>query len=88
MGLDAVELVLWAENRFGIDIPPDVAETLVTVGALTDYVHRQVVNESFAVRVPRAEIFDSIKAYLVNQLGIRPELITSEAKFVQDLGLQ
>ena len=38
MGLDSVELVLNAEEHFGIEIPDHVAETLFTVGDLHGFI--------------------------------------------------
>jgi acyl carrier protein len=38
MGLDSVELVMNAEEHFGIGIPDHVAETLFTVGDLHGFI--------------------------------------------------
>jgi len=38
MGLDTVELVMAVEDYFEITIPNEVAETLVTVGKLHEFV--------------------------------------------------
>jgi acyl carrier protein len=38
MGLDGVEIVMRTEESFGIEIPDEVAETLLTPAALVDFV--------------------------------------------------
>ena len=38
MGLDGVELVLAIEDSFGVEIPDEDAERIITVGDLNDYV--------------------------------------------------
>lgn len=42
MGLDGVELVMATEDEFGISIPDAVAEKMLTVGSLVDYVYECV----------------------------------------------
>ena len=88
MGLDAVELVLWAEKRFGIDIPDADAETLVTVGALAAFIHHQLVGDSSTAQLTQMDVFEEIKEYLIADLRIKPLLITPDARFGKDLGLQ
>lgn len=68
MGLDAVELVLAVEDRFGIEIPDRMAETLVTVGALHGYVLTEL--ESAGRSLEAEVVFDSIRAIIVRQIGI------------------
>ncbi len=42
MGLDGVEILMAAEEAFGIEIPDKVAESLFTPGALIDFIAQQV----------------------------------------------
>lgn len=83
MGLDSVELVMSTEEHFGIEIPDDVAETLVTVGSL----HGFVVSELERIGRPRAAatVFAELRNLICDQLGIKPERVVPEARFVQDL---
>jgi len=39
--LDTVELVMAFEEEFGIEVPDEEAEKLVTVGDVSDYVEKQ-----------------------------------------------
>lgn len=85
MGLDSVELVMATEERFGIEIPDHIAETLFTVGSLHDF----VVSELQRVGRPRdAEVvFVDLRELICVQLGIKPERVVPEARFVQDLNI-
>lgn len=38
--LDAVELVMAIEEEFGIEVPDEEAEKLISVGDITDYVEK------------------------------------------------
>jgi acyl carrier protein len=40
--LDLVELVMWAEKVFGIQIPDDEAEQLRNIGQSVNYIHKAV----------------------------------------------
>lgn len=82
MGLDTVELVMSVEEHFDIAIPDDVASMLVTVGSL----HAFVVSELQRIHRPRdAEVvFAELREIIVDQLGIKPERVVPEARFVQD----
>ena len=40
--LDAVELVMSLEDEYGITIPDEVANELVTVGKITEYLERVI----------------------------------------------
>lgn len=83
MGMDSVELVMATEEHFGIEIPDGVAATLVTVGGL----HGFVVSELERVGRPRdtASVFAELRELICDQLGIAPERVVPEARFVEDL---
>ena len=84
MGLDTVELVMAFEDAFEIDIPDAVAETMVSVGDVVDYV--------VAERLRRGETADPLDVFLrvrkitVDRLGADPDRITRSTRFVYDLG--
>lgn len=83
MGLDTVELVMAVEQHFDIVIPDHIAERLFTVGAL----HAFVVSE--LERLERdanpAIVFADLRYLIVEHLRVKPEEVTMEARFVQDL---
>jgi acyl carrier protein len=84
MGLDTVELVMAFEEEFEIDIPDAVAENMVSVGEVVDYVSAELVR--------RGEAIDSLKIFLrvrkrtVDILGGDPNRITRSSRFIDDLG--
>ncbi|HKO89408.1 MAG TPA: hypothetical protein VJU83_12945 [Burkholderiales bacterium] len=85
MGLDTVELVLAVEDIFQIDIPNTAAEQLDTVGKL----HAFVVAELQRLDRPNvhpAIVFDELRTIICYQLGVKPEEVVPDARFVQDLG--
>jgi acyl carrier protein len=84
MGLDSVELVLSVERHFAVNIPDSDASTLTTVGKLHDW----VVNELQRLKRPEVDpsaVFIEIRRLICDQLGIEPERVTPDARFVQDL---
>ena len=86
MGLDSVELVMSVEEHFNIEIPDDIAGTLVTVGSL----HVFVVSELQRLgrnSVNADTVFEELRELICYQLGIKPERVVPEARFVQDLNI-
>jgi acyl carrier protein len=84
MGLDSVELVMSVERRFDIEVPDEIAATLVTVENL----HRFVVSELQRLdRQPLDSdaVFAEIRDLICDQLGVEPERVIPEARFVEDL---
>jgi acyl carrier protein len=84
MGLDSVELVMSVEEHFGITIPDDDASTLTTVGKL----HYWVVNQLQRLKRPEVDstvVFQELRQLICDQLGIAPDRVIAEARFVQDL---
>ena len=84
MGLDSVELVMSVEKHFAVTIPDTDASTLTTVGKLHDW----VVNELQRLGRPEVDpsaVFNGIRQLICDQLGIEPERVTRNARFIQDL---
>lgn len=84
MGLDTVELVLSVEDWFDVEIPNDVASTLVTVGML----HVWVVGELQRLgrgAVDSDRVFEELKELICRQTGVNPDKVVPEASFVKDL---
>ncbi len=85
MGLDSVELVMRVEEAFEIAIDDAEAPGLVTVGLLHDYVVTALRDRGESVNPDK--IFDQLRALIIVQLGISPELVVKNARFIQDLKL-
>ena len=89
MGLDSLELVVAFEERFDLRIPDEIAEKLVTPGHVHEYIV-EVLSERRHAKVPEIEkehIWAQIVEIVVKQLGVKPELVTRTARFVDDLGV-
>lgn len=85
MGLDSVELVMEAEDHFGIKIPDDVAETLLTVGSMHDFVVLELQRVG-RPRNPDAVLLE-LRKLICDQLGVSPERVVPGARFVEDLNV-
>jgi acyl carrier protein len=69
------------EEHFGITIPDDDASTLTTVGKL----HFWVVNELQRLKTPEVDstvVFQELRQLICDQLGIAPDRVIPEARFV------
>lgn len=87
MGLDTVETVLWAEEKFRVEIPDADAAEIRTVGEFSSYIHRQLaLRDGFRART-EAQVFELIQKYLVTHFKMKPEWITRDAEFIKDLGM-
>ena len=86
MGLDSVEIILAAEEEFGIEIPDADAARMITVGDLQAF----IVVESRRLGRPDRDaddIFARLRAIICRQLGVKPEAVVPAARFVKDLGV-
>jgi acyl carrier protein len=89
MGLDTVEIVLWAEKEFDLQLPDDEVSQIYTVGEYSDYLHRKLkTKHGFKPCLSNEIIFNKIKAVLINDYAISAHKITRDAKFIADLNLQ
>lgn len=84
MGLDSVELVMSVEEHFDIEVPDNVAETLVTVGKLHEFVVAELLRLNRR-SVDSDVVFEELRVLICAQLRIKPERVVLEARFVQDL---
>ncbi len=88
MGLDTVELVMSVEEEFDIDIPPEAAEKITTVGDLRDFVVASLERKGGA---PGGACPDSvlqrIRQIFEKGHGIGPERVVPAARIIADLGL-
>jgi acyl carrier protein len=85
MGLDTVELVMSFEEEFEMEFPDEVAEKLVTVGDVVDYVCAELVKRGEAPDT--IAIFHRVKRRTLDIANVAPERITRSSSFVEDLGL-
>lgn len=87
MGLETVELILSVEEEFGLSIPNTEAAKLATVGALSSYIRLQLEEQHLRTlsEAEAAAIWERLKQIVVEQFGVRPELVTPSAFIVDDL---
>ena len=89
MGLDTVEIVLWAEKEFELQLPDEEVSQIYTVGEFSDYLHRKLrTKHGFKPCASNEHIFNKIKAILIKDYAASEYKITTGAKFIDDLNLQ
>jgi acyl carrier protein len=84
MGLDTVELVMKVEETFDLEIPDAVASKLYTVGQLHAYVV-ECINKRSDLQIDPAAVFVRLRDIICRQLGVQPDAVTPDARFVEDL---
>lgn len=88
MGLDTVEIILWAEKEFEMSISDKDAGEIRTVGDFSSYIYRQCMLKNDLKNTLTEEIiFNKISDLLVNQYAIKANQISRDARFIQDLRL-
>ncbi len=88
MGLDSVELVMAFEEEFEIEILDEEAEQIITVGDARDCIVGKLrARAGDPEAVDAEEVWSRVRAIVVNLLGVRPEKVTPEAAFIDDLGV-
>jgi acyl carrier protein len=87
MGLDTMEVVLWAEEAFAVPLPAADAAGLTTVGALAAYIHRAQHAKGYARPLTEPDIVERLQSFLCERFALAKERITPSARFVADLGL-
>jgi acyl carrier protein len=84
MGLDSVELIMAIEDEFGVTIPAENAPQLAILGDMHAFIIRKLQQQG---RNPdESEVWERLQTVVVQQLGVRPEEVTSEANLFTDLG--
>ncbi len=90
MGLDLVEIVIEAEDEFGVPIDHDKVPLLV--GELYDATLEALSQnrpERFKADPDYPEkVWEQLKALIVEQLGVESGAVTKTANFVVDLGCE
>jgi acyl carrier protein len=85
MGLDTVELVMAVEEEFDLEIPDAAAEKMFTVGDMHSFLVSELKRREES-EVDETRVFERLREIVCNQLGVKPELVVPEARFVKDLG--
>lgn len=87
MGLDTVDLLYTIEKHFGISIPDQVAETILTVGdyqrMVWEYLHRDPSRRQVTREAVDAEIVHLIAKFA----GLPISTVTPDKRITDDLGL-
>lgn len=90
MGLDTVELLWTVEREFGISITDAEAARLRTVGALNDLIADKVAAKASVhgtvIQPEPSMTWERLVPIVIEELGVRRELVTPEAEWVRDLG--
>lgn len=83
MGLEIIELVMRVEEEFKLEIPDEDAEKFRTIGDIADYIaaKQQIPSGN------QEQLWQQVHAIAVDELAISPDLITRDARMVEDLGL-
>jgi acyl carrier protein len=88
MGLDSVELVMAWEEHFEIEIPNELAGTLVTPRMAIDAIEQLLKKKPADTRVwTREEIERDVCTLIVEQIGITRRDFTLDSHFTRDMGV-
>ncbi len=88
MGLDTVEFVLWAEKKFGIDIPDEDVTHLYTVGEFCRYLAMALATRDGLTAPAHGAIYQTVVECLVREYRVPRDRISPDSRFVKDLGLE
>ncbi len=84
MGLEIVELVIAVEEHFAIQVDDEEAAKLVNCGLFCDYIVAKLRARGDTRTAD--EVWAQVKEIIVEQLGVKSDEVTREAKFCEDLG--
>jgi acyl carrier protein len=87
MGLDTVELLMEIERAFGIAIPDQQAEQIITVGDYYEVVWEHLQRDPEKNRLSRQEVETTINQIIVAFGGVEPHEVVPGASITNDLGL-
>ena len=89
MGLDSVEIILWAEKEFGIAITDVDAGEVSTVGDFSLLIN-QLLLAKHGLKNTTSEdiIYNKIKTLLITQYAVKESQINRNAKLIKDLRLE
>ena len=87
MGLDTVEIVLWAEEEFGVPMPDEEVGNIYTVGEFAMYIAEKV-NSVKGSSISYQDTLPKVIDILVKDYGIERGKINTSSRFIQDLGFE
>jgi acyl carrier protein len=91
VGLDDVELIMEAEDEFGVTLPDDFLVHAATVGEFYDAILPLVRAGGKAELRARQDLatylWERVRALAAEQARVPPESLSRETRFVEDLGL-
>ncbi len=87
MGLDTVELLLEAEDMFGLSIANEDAAAIETVGQFSRYIHQRLVARDGTAAASEDAVFERLCDILERLFHIARNAVSRESRFVKDLGL-
>lgn len=82
-----MEVVLWAEDEFGVDLPDEITRELRTVGDLVDCIGVRLAAAPQGQPPTAADIHLRLAHFLATRFALPHERITPDARFAEDLGL-
>tara|TARA_Y100001001_G_scaffold121144_1_gene119222 strand:+ start:262 stop:525 length:264 start_codon:yes stop_codon:yes gene_type:complete len=85
MGLDTVEIVLWAEEKFGVEMPDEEVTNICTVGEFANYIASKV-NAEKGTNISFKEVMPDLLDVLESDYSVPRHKVTLDSRFVQDLG--
>ncbi|MBL8439056.1 MAG: acyl carrier protein [Zoogloeaceae bacterium] len=88
MGLDTVEFTLLVEDRFGLKLDDAALDSVRTVGELADLLHARLNPPGDPPGPDPVMVFGILEDLLVTHFRVPRDRISTEARFVADLGLQ
>jgi hypothetical protein len=93
MGLDSVELIMEIEDEFGIEIPDEDVQDILTLGdlhrLLFNHVSRNLGASISALQGGTLEkdVWKRLERLLITEWAIEKERIKPSAEIVRDLGM-
>jgi len=85
MGLDTVEIVLWAEETFGVEMPDEEVGTIYTVGEFANYIANKV-NSTKGFNITYQDVMPHLLDILESDFNVPRNKVTIESQLVKDLG--
>ena len=83
MGLEIVELVIAAEEEFGVKLPDEIIAKWRTVGQMRDEIVDQL--ESTGERPDPQDVLERLYGLIVGGFGVKADSLSPETRFIQDL---
>ena len=88
MGLDTVEIVLWAEKEFGIAITDADAGEVSTVGDFSQLIYNLLlIKNGLKNSINEEIVYNKIKTLLIKQYLVKESQINRNVTVIADLRL-